>query len=318
MTLQVDSLNTVKHSPNPQVNTSFKANPVATTNTLERTPTTDTLVKPAKNKTKKALLTLGAIVLAGVGIFGAIKLGKAHQQKKAIQEIEKKFADLRGDMPRVQKTFKEVFLREDLTEKEALEMLNRYKEIEKIGITGTKEEYALKLFDEAKRNYGFGDIKLPLYLEKNVEKSSGCISAASTYDDMLGVEIFSDIDKNKLVDVIHHELRHVKQKYFSCCLDEKGYFKIYAKNFIQDRPFIKPTEKNLETAALNALDDAKKIWKEFSRKNLPDKYEDYAKKCLENYRNYTDGLVNFNKYQNQFMEEDARFAGESIAKLFGL
>ena len=41
-------------------------------------------------------------------------------------------------MPEVQKTFKDVFLREDITEKEALEILNRYKEVEKIRITCTK------------------------------------------------------------------------------------------------------------------------------------------------------------------------------------
>lgn len=39
-------------------------------------------------------------------------------------------------------------------------MLNRYKENEKIGITGTKEEYARALFDEVKRNYGFENINL--------------------------------------------------------------------------------------------------------------------------------------------------------------
>ena len=55
MSLQVNGLNTVQTYSKPQMNTTFKANPIATANTLERTPTTDILVKPTKNKSKKTL-----------------------------------------------------------------------------------------------------------------------------------------------------------------------------------------------------------------------------------------------------------------------
>lgn len=205
MSLQVDGLNTVQNYTKPQMNTTFKANPVTTTNTLERTPTIDTLVKPTQNKTKKTLLTLGAIVLAGVGIFAAIKAGKAHQQKKAIQEIEKKFADLQNDIPRVQKTFKEVFLREDLTEKEALEILNRYKEVEKLGITGTKEEYIKALFKEANSNYGMKPIKL-IIENQNKSTIGGATSPINEY-----ISINPNMSIDEYWDIIHHELRHAKQ-----------------------------------------------------------------------------------------------------------
>ena len=66
MSLQVNGLNTVQNYPKPQMNATFKANPVATTSTLERTPTTDKLVKPTQNKTKKTLLVFGGLALAGV------------------------------------------------------------------------------------------------------------------------------------------------------------------------------------------------------------------------------------------------------------
>ena len=77
MSLRVNNQTTVQNNTTPQMNTTFKANPVVTTNTLERTPTTDTLIKPAKNKSKKILLTLGAIVTAGIGIAYAIKKAQA-------------------------------------------------------------------------------------------------------------------------------------------------------------------------------------------------------------------------------------------------
>lgn len=46
--------------------------------------------------------------------------------------IEKAFADFKKESQKAQKTFQEVFLRENITEKEALEMVNRYESIWKI------------------------------------------------------------------------------------------------------------------------------------------------------------------------------------------
>ena len=69
MALQVNGLNIVQNNSKPQMNMTFKANSVATTNTLERTPTTDTLQTKSK---KKGLSTgakwgLGTLALAGIG-----------------------------------------------------------------------------------------------------------------------------------------------------------------------------------------------------------------------------------------------------------
>ena len=112
MSLQVDDLNIVQNNPKPQMNATFRPPFAVATNKLERTPSADTLLKPTENENKKTLLTLGVVLLAGIGL---LKLGKAHYQKKAIQEIEKKFLELQNDMPRVLKTFKEVFLRKDIS-----------------------------------------------------------------------------------------------------------------------------------------------------------------------------------------------------------
>ena len=140
---------------NPQ--TSFRYNNPVSTNSrtnstaniepknkiCENQPQSDTVVLSDKkpiSKQSKTLLALGGIFTAVLGTVFAVKGYRSHQITKGIEKIEQKFLKLQENMPEVQKTFKEVFLRDDITEKEALEMLNRYKEVEKIRITGTKEE----------------------------------------------------------------------------------------------------------------------------------------------------------------------------------
>ena len=316
MSLQVNGLNTVQAYSKPQMNTTFKVNPGATTSTLERTPTTDTLVKPTQNKTKKTLLTIGAIVLAGVGIFTAIKAGKAHQQKKAIQEIEKKFADLQNDMPRVQKTFKEVFLREDLTEKEALEMLNRYKEVEKLGITGKKEDYIKAVFKEAKRNFGFEEAKFPLIIEQN-SRSIMVKGGANIYNKH--VEISPQQAIKEIQNKVHHEMRHIKQHFLAANYDEKT----FRQSLMNHNSSLTEglTEKELKEVLDDTILEMKNIHgvTSFSINNIPKNQLDYARKCSEAFsKPYIDGTKDFAKYEAQWQEVDARFAGESIAKLFGL
>ena len=316
MSLQVNGLNTVQTYSKPQMNTVFKANPGVATSTLERTPTTDTLVKPTQNKTKKTLLTIGTVVLAGVGIFTAIKAGKAHQQKKTIQEIEKKFADLQNDMPRVQKTFKEVFLREDLTEKEALEMLNRYKEVEKLGITGKKEDYIKAVFKEAKRNFGFEEAKFPLIIEQN-SRSIMVKGGANIYNKH--VEISPQQAIKEIQNKVHHEMRHIKQHFLAANYDEKAFRQsLMNHNSSLTEGF---TEKELKEILDDTILEMKNIHgvTSFSRNNIPKNQLDYARKCSEAFsKPYIDGTKDFAKYEAQWQEVDARFAGESIAKLFGL
>ena len=64
MTLQISSLNTVQNYSLPKMNSTFKANSVTVSNTLERTPNNDILVKQPQNKTNKTLLTICGIILA--------------------------------------------------------------------------------------------------------------------------------------------------------------------------------------------------------------------------------------------------------------
>lgn len=189
-------------------NVSFGAN--STTNTLEKSPEADRF-EPKCDKHKNPILTLGAIILAGIGVFGAVKLGKSYQQKRALQEIEKKFAELQNDMPKVQKTFKEVFIREDLTEKEALEMLNRYKEVEKIRITGSKKDYAKAVFEEGKKNYKIYNSDMKISFQNVPQHEFAFGGCPRTNSQILMTDMGLKSKHSTIFEVIHHELRHAKQ-----------------------------------------------------------------------------------------------------------
>ena len=111
---------------------------------LEKQPQTDTVIlsdKKTLSKQNKILLALGGIATTVLGAVLAVKGYRSHQITKGIEKIEQKFLKIQENMPEVQKTFKEVFLRDDITEKEALEMLNRYKEVEKISVALVKIQY---------------------------------------------------------------------------------------------------------------------------------------------------------------------------------
>ena len=326
MSIELNVLNTVKKYPYSKVNTSFQANSVAMINSPEKTPNTDILVTSTKNKTKKMLLTLGGLILVGAGVFCTIKFGKAHQQKKAIQEIEKKFTDLKNDMPRVQKTFREIFLREDLTEKEALEILNRYKEVEKIAITGKKEEYIEALFKEAKRNFSFENSNIDLKI----------VSEAKNYGGGSGRWLnYIEINKNRPIEdflgTIHHEFRHKAQRFLEVnhsfndvvraegvCAYNSGPQKVKSlEQYLKEDWFTEDYVNHIKNKALSMFNI-----KEFDTKRVPESLKEYAKKCIKANETYIEGREairqgQYNRYYDNFLEVDARSAESAILELLG-
>ena len=337
MTLGINDLNNIKSNPKPQMNRTFKANPVTSTNTLERTPTTDTVIKSSKNKTKKTLLTLGAITLAGVGLFLAAKKGQAIR-------VEKAFAELKKDPQKAQKTFQEVFLRENITKKEALEMVNRYENIWKIK---DKKEYIEALFKEAKKNYRLDDTGIKLAFDLPCE---GCKHAKGFYRDSDKIiSITTKKSKQSIMNIMHHEFRHALQHRAGQASDTRiklqALVSSYADDFIKKNPNFNAVtqEKEMKKITTEIWEKAKKELKEkgfpetkemireynFVKEALidkgsifkvPEKYSEWAEKCAEKHylEKYTMPDENFKKYYEQFTEKDARFAGESIAKLFGM
>lgn len=337
MPLGINNLNNIQNCPNPKMNTAFKANPVATTNTLERTPTNDTLIKPTQNKTKKTLLTLGAIILAGVGLFFAAKKGQAIR-------VEKAFADLKKDPQKAQKTFQEVFLRENITEKEALEMVNRYENIWKIK---DKKEYIEALFKEAKKNYRLDDTGIKLAFDLPCEGAKHASGFYRNSDKTLSITTKNS--KQSIMNIMHHEFRHALQHRAGETSDIRIKLQAlvgsYADDFIKKNPNFNAVtqEKEMKKITTEIWERAKKELKEtgfpktermskeydYTKELLtkhhkefkvPEKYSEWVEKCAEKdyLEKYTMPDENYKKYYEQFIEKDARFAGESIAKLFGM
>lgn len=307
---------------NPQ--TSFRYNnPVSTSSrtdntaniepknkTLENQPQTDTVTlsdKKTISKQTKTLLALGGIATTVLGTVLAFKGYRSHQITKGIEKIEQKFIKLQENLPEVQKTFKEVFLRDDITEKEALEMLNRYKEVEKISITGTKEEYARALFDEAKRNYGFENSNFE-FCYRNLDSMH---AGGATCPGFVNVDISSTNPTERFMNIIHHEFRHLKQIFYAVNAEPNGYIQA-----------LKESMKG--TIAEKYLPTIEDILKPFNmvkpdKSKVPNKYKSFVEKVIQGVkeRTYCGGEVG-QEYINNINEVDARFAGESMANLFGL
>ena len=308
--------NITVNKQNPYWNIGTTANNPAQTTTgkLERQPMTDNveLKKKPMSKQTKTLLTLGGIATAVIGTVLAVKGYRSHQITKGLEQIEHKFLKLQENIPEVQKTFKDVFLREDITEKEALEILNRYKEVEKISVTGTKQEYIQAVFEEAKRNFGFKDSKFKLILEKGkVSKNGKTEGGAAQLCTRVEVDPNSKIEQ--IQGIIHHEMRHMKQNYYAVNYDPQAY-----KYALRNDCEAKLSKEALEEVLDDCLLDIQRMFnlKTFSRDNIPTGHMEYAKQCLEGCKTYIDGHSNFNAYYMNFKEVDARHAGGLIDKLF--
>lgn len=338
MSLQVNSLNTVQNNQKPKINTSFKTSPTSTTGTLERTPTSDTFNNQTKKKTKKTLLILGSVALAGVGLFFAAKKGDAIH-------IEKTFAELKKEPQKAQKTFQEVFLREDITEKEALEMVNRYENIWKIK---DKKEYIEALFKEAKKNYRLNDTEIKLAFDLPCEGAKNANGFCDHKKKIISIK--TNRSKKEIMNTMHHEFRHALQNRVAMSSDIRIKLQAlvgkHADDFVKKNPdfdITKQPKEEFERIVNEIKENAQKELKEkgFPETNemqkeyefvketllgkdkpfeIPEKYYEWAEKCAEKscLEKHIKPDENFKKYYEQYIEQDARFAGESIAKLFGM
>lgn len=292
------------------------SNPVQTkSGNLEHTPQTDTVSlsnKQPMSKQSKLLLTLSGIATVALGTILAVKGYRSYKISKGLKEIEQKFLKLQENIPEVQKTFNEVFLRTDISEKEAFEILNRYKEVEKIAVTGTKEEYIQAVFNEAKRNFGFKDSKFKLVIKNGeVSENGKTLGGAAVLSNR--VEIDPSQRLELIQGVMHHEMRHMKQNFYAVNYDPQAY-KYALRNGYSE----KLSKKELEEVLDSCLEDMQEVFnlKFFDRNNIPKEQLQYAKECLEGRKTYVDGHTDFNSYYNNFLEVDARHSGGLIDKLF--
>lgn len=299
--------NTQVTSSNPSLGASKCDN--TTVATLERFPKSDEITlsgKKQQTRQNKLVKILGGITAAVLGTVLVFAGHKAYKIKQGIKEIEQKFVKLEEDLPKAQKTFKEVFLRNDISESETLEILRRYKEVEKIRVKGTKEEYAKALFEEAKRNYGLTDTKIKIDYDDLSKLNKGGGYAPSFEE----VEISSSNPTERLMNVIHHELRHVKQTYFAVNAQPERYVQALreAKQGTVFENYVPNVEEMLKP--FNMMKPNKDI--------VPSEYTNFVEDVIRGAKEHTYSVERGEAYWNNPCEIDARFAGESIAKLFGL
>jgi hypothetical protein len=218
----------------------------------------------------------------------------------------------------VQKEFKDIFMCSDITEEETANMLNRYKNLEKIRIDKkvSKEDYIKAVFEKAKRKFGFEDCKFYLeFMQGEVSKAGKTMGKAYDTCDRVGIDLSQKIEK--IQGTIHHEMRHMKQHYYAVNYDPQAYIKAMtnknslAKNLKEDD--LQPVLDSL----LDTIKDSFNL-KSFSKNNVPAKLREYTKKCLEAKSCYADGHANYDQYYESFLEQDARYAESKISKLFGL
>jgi hypothetical protein len=285
------------------------SNPVQTkADNLESSPQTDTVSisnKQPMSKKTKAILTLGGIATIVIGAVLAVKGFKSHKITKALEQIEQRFVKLKENVPEAQKTFKDTFLRSDISEKETVEMLDRYKEIEKLGITGTKEEYIQALFNETKQNFGLGkELKLEMIDFPDARRGGN----SSPLLDVIILNKKWPI--KKLGNAVFHELRHAKQDYFAANYDINKFFKIF--------------ESNGRAAGEHDISylQRKCGLLEFSKENVPSEYFNYVENCYKGYSDYFDSAYwsmpesaeKYKLYRNIFIEQDAWNSANKITK----
>ena len=332
MIKQINSPNTVQNYYVPQMNTTFKANPVGKIKTLERTPIIDVVTTSSHNRALKPLLAFGAFILSGFGITDAIKAIKENNKKKAIQDIENKFADLQNNIPEVQYTFKKVFLRDDLTEQETREILERYKEVEKIRITGTKEEYINALFKEVKKNFGFEDRQIYLQLTT----TGPYLGLCDPFNRYIMIHKNPILGLGGMVNTMHHEFRHAKQHELVWNLHPDSANKQFVDQIKEDSP--KKYERIMKFIEKRNITDEDEITKliiehfpvdyefnivrplgKLSPDNIPHSQKPFADALVKHYceLDYDKFQKSRKYYRATVTEADARFAGESMAKLFG-
>ena len=243
------------------------------------------------------------------------------------------------------KDFRKIFMREDMTKKEAREIFMRYSDLYKIK---DDKEYAKAVFEEAKKNYGLEKSRIKFEIDDTPNNGDSKILGYFFRPDN-SIKIKSGLSRKKIVDVIHHELRHALQHRYAVSVSDE-----YAKSIVESRiAFAKWGKPKSEFASKEAYDKYFKSHLDRINKKLPngkknlrtiydEAFEcfdcitlktDYSKMKFpeglveryrericgkdfvvpEKYRDFAnkcaEGKLNYKEYFDNFIEKDARNAG---------
>ena len=203
---------------------------------------------------KKVILGATGLLLIGFSIY-AVKRGNARL-----------------------KDFRKIFMREDMTKKEAHEIFIRYSDLNKIK---DDNEYAKAVFEEAKKNYGLEKSRIKFEIGDTNKSDKYNVGYFDPINN--SIKIKPGLSRKDIVDYIHHELRHALQHRYAVSVSDE-----YAKRIVFSRirlearlmPSTGFKSKEAYEKYLEYYDD--KIYKELpnGRKNLGTIFDE-ACRCFD-------------------------------------
>lgn len=211
MTIEVNKV--VANSTTNQTTNNNKASFRGVTKTIPNDTLEISSKKKGMSNTANLAIGLGAIgaIISGIFIYKHFSKNKIKEVFNSVEQIDKRFAELEQNLSEVQQKFKEAFLRNDLTEEQTKEILNGYKEVEKLGLKSTKEEYVKAVFEQAKKNYQIYNPKMTIEIN-STRMHEGAYGGCPMDNEAIFITKKAIEESNeKLFATIHHELRHAKQ-----------------------------------------------------------------------------------------------------------
>ena len=226
---------------------------------------------------------------------------------------------------KLQQVFNDVYMREDISLEQAKNIANKFKEIEKIE---NREDFIKAAFEETKKNFGFADKPIKLTFEPAKGSEYGyCLK------DNSAINITDNCPRRSIISCLHHEFRHAKQNElmfneFPEYARERLVDKLYKDEFGKiDKEVIDYVDSLIDKNILDENEIQKRILQKFGYKiddliktnygelspnNVPEKYKEFAKKCMENNKKYIKNTENKQEYRKQFIEADAFSIEEKI------
>ena len=278
---------------------------------VNQLPETDTIELSVKQKIQNQvsnLSTLQKIGIASVALLGVVSAALIRNGNY---------------ISRSQKIFQNAFLK-DFSREETINLLNKFKEISKIK---DNKQYITELFNLGQKEYGLEKLNIKLKFEELPKGKIGCMNP------LLELTVDKKAKRRNLINIIFHELKHAKQNEMMYSIDPGRFIRtILSRKSIQDS--IKKTslyQQLIKQDIPNGLSFEKYeqlVFRTILNKYFPKTFfeklgygqtnvksinKQYVEKLFKANEQYNDS--NWIKYYFNFLEKDARKAGEGISEI---
>ena len=313
MVVELNSTNLLVQAANRANTAAQPENSPVQMQTSEANPVKDTFEYADKHLSKRNKISIAAGL---IGVCAAIYGLAVH----GINRISPK---------KLQRMLNDIYMRDDITVDEAKNIAKHFKELGKIK---DKEEYADKAFEYVKKLFGLGDKPIEFKAVKTDKKSIG---GCHIDNSEINIKYDNKTTNKELLALIHHELRHAKQHWLSF-----NQYPEYAREMMIKPTFKDHISEDSEIAKYvdglidKGITSVNELLKHVSEKfgymiderineyfgklspdNVPEKYKEFAQKCMENEKNYIKMEENDKAYRQQFVEADAYNIQKQILKI---